>query len=68
VLPFIGRQEKEEIILEGSFTPGQQTRWIFSHITPTHFRWRNLESSDNGTTWRIVQEMAAQRASSTNQL
>lgn len=63
VLPFIGRQEKDEIILEGSFTPGGRTRWIFSHVTPTRFHWRNLESSDDGATWRAVQEIVAQRVS-----
>ena len=63
VQPFIARQVDDEIILEGSFAPGNQTRWIFSHITPTSFDWRNLESSDDGATWRCVQKMAAQRAS-----
>ena len=63
VLPFIARQSKDEIILEGSFTPGCRTCWVFSHITPTSFHWRNLESNDDGTTWRSVQEMVAQRAS-----
>lgn len=63
VLPFIARQSKDEIILEGSFTPGCRTRWVFSHITPTSFHWHNLESSDDGATWRSVQEMVAQRAS-----
>ena len=62
VLPFIARQAEDGIILEGSFTPGCRTRWIFSHITPTRFHWRNLESSDDGATWRCVQEMVAQRA------
>ena len=64
VLPFIARQEKDEIILEGSFAPGHQTRWIFSHITPTRFDWRNLESTDNAATWTTVQERVARRASS----
>ncbi|MBA2285280.1 MAG: hypothetical protein H0W02_07355 [Ktedonobacteraceae bacterium] len=63
VLPFIGRQEKDEIILEGSFTPGSRTRWIFSHITSTSFHWRNQESDDDGASWRAVQEMVAQRVS-----
>ncbi len=54
---------KDEIILEGSFTPGGRTRWIFSHMTPTSFHWRNLESSDDGATWRAVQEMDARRVS-----
>ena len=64
VRPFIARQVKNEIILEGSFEPGGQTRWIFSHITPTSFHWRNLESSDDGATWTKVQEMVAHRADS----
>jgi hypothetical protein len=62
VRPFIARQVGDEIILEGGFEPGNQVRWIFSQITPTSFRWRNMESSDDGVTWTIVQEMAAQRA------
>lgn len=64
VRPFIARQMGDEIILEGSFTPGSLTRWIFSQITPTSFHWRNIVSSDNGTTWIKVQEMAARRAES----
>jgi hypothetical protein len=62
VLPFLARQEEDEIILEGSFAPGSLTHWTFSHITPTSFRWRNQESSNNGTTWRTVQEMVAHHA------
>ena len=62
VRPFIARQMEDEIILEGSFTPGSLTRWIFSQITPTSFHWRNIVSSDNGATWITVQEMAAWRA------
>jgi len=64
VRPFIARQVEDEIILEGSFTPDNQTRWIFSQITLTSFRWRNIVSSDNGATWITVQEMTAQRAES----
>ena len=64
VRPFIARQMEDEIILEGSFTPDNQTRWIFSQITLTSFRWRNIVSSDNGATWITVQEMTAQRAES----
>jgi hypothetical protein len=47
--------------LEGSFAQGCLTRWIFSQITATSFHWRNIESSDDGVTWRTVQEMVAQR-------
>jgi hypothetical protein len=62
VLPFIGRQVEDEIILEGSFAPGWLTRWIFSLVTVTSFRWRSMESCDDGVTWTTVQEMAARRA------
>lgn len=62
VRPFIARQVEDEIILEGSFSADNQTRWIFSHITPTSFHWRNIVSSDNSKTWITVQEMVAQRA------
>ena len=61
VRPFIARQVANEIVLEGSFEPGCLTRWIFSEITETTFRWRNIESRDNGETWTTVQEMAARR-------
>ncbi len=62
VLPFIGGQVEDEIILEGSFEQGSRTRWIFSHIRPASFSWRSLESSDDGATWTTVQEMVARRA------
>ncbi len=62
VRPFIARQVEDEIILEGSFTSNNLTRWVFSHITSTSFHWRNIVSSANGATWITVQEMAAQRA------
>ena len=62
VRPFIARQIGDEIILEGSFASGILTRWVFSQITPTSFYWRNMESSDEGVTWTIVQEMDARRA------
>ena len=61
VRPFIARQVEDEIILEGSFSQGSHTRWIFSQITATSFHWRNIESCDDGATWTTVQEMAAQR-------
>jgi hypothetical protein len=62
VRSFIARAVEDEIMLEGCFTPGSLTRWIFSQITPTSFRWRNVVSSDDGATWITVQEMAALRS------
>lgn len=64
VRPFIARQQGEEIVLEGDFVEEGRIRWVFSQITPTSFHWRNMESSDDGATWTIVQEMAARRAGS----
>ena len=63
VRTFIARQVGQEIILEGTFED-RRIRWIFSQITPTSFRWRNMESADEGSTWTTVQEMSAQRAHS----
>ena len=63
VMPFLGRQVGDEIVLEGSFEEGVQTRWIFSEITPDSFSWRNVESKDNGESWTLLQEMEARRRS-----
>ena len=64
VRAFIARQVEHEIILEGSFSQGCRTRWIFSQITATSFQWRDMESSDDGATWTKLQEMSTQRAHS----
>lgn len=61
VMPFIGRRHGDEIVLDGSFAPGAATRWIFSQITSTTFRWRAEESDDGWKTSRMVQEMFATR-------
>lgn len=60
VRPFIARQVGQEIILEGTFED-RHIRWIFSQITATSFQWRNIESTDEGSTWTTVQEMSAHR-------
>lgn len=62
VMPFIGRLVEDEIVLEGRFTEGTRTRWIFSEIVPARFHWRAVESQDGGATWTTVQEMDARRA------
>lgn len=61
VMPFIARGQDGEIVLEGSFAQGLVTRWIFSDIQPGSFRWRAIESADDGTSWTLRQEMAATR-------
>ena len=64
VMPFLARNVGEEIVLEGSFTEGVTTRWIFSEITTDSFSWRAVESKDNGQSWTRLQEMRARRRSS----
>lgn len=61
VLPFIGRQLEDEIVLEGDFPPDASRKWIFSDITNDSFHWRAIESTDQWKTQRKVQEMFAHR-------
>lgn len=61
VMPFIGRPVGDEIVLEGSFEPGVDTRWIFSQITAETFHWRAVESRDGWATHRLQQVMDARR-------
>jgi hypothetical protein len=61
VMPFLARRVGDEIVLEGSFEDGVQTRWIFSAITPSSFSWRAVESKDDGQSWTLLQEMEARR-------
>ena len=63
VMPFLARSVGDEIVLEGSFEEGIQTRWIFSDITPESFSWRAVDSKDNGASWTLLQEMKARRRS-----
>lgn len=63
VMPFIARPVGDEIVLEGSFEPGVATRWIFSEVTPTTFRWRAVESRDGWKTETLRQEMRGRRQS-----
>jgi hypothetical protein len=41
----------DEIVLERRFAEGSITRWIFSDIDAGSFRWRAVESDDDGRTW-----------------
>jgi hypothetical protein len=63
VMPFIAREVGEEIVLEGSFEDGVLTRWIFSEITAEAFSWRAVDSTDDGDSWTLLQEMRAKRIS-----
>jgi hypothetical protein len=55
-----GRPRGQEIVLEGAENT-VKLRWIFSDLRGTSFRWRALESHDDGATWTTVQEFRAQR-------
>ena len=61
VRPFVARPDGDGIVLEGRFD-GADTRWSFSDITPSSFRWWNRQSTDGGRTWRLVQHFDARRA------
>ena len=61
VRTFLARPTDDGIALEGRFD-GVATRWSFSDITPTSFRWRNEELVDDGSRWRLVQTFDARRA------
>jgi hypothetical protein len=61
VRAFVARPTDAGIVLEGRFD-GIDTRWSFSDITSTSFRWRNEESIDDGERWRLVQTFDAQRS------
>ncbi len=61
VRAFVARPTDTGIALDGRFD-GVDTRWSFSDIGPSSFRWRNEESTDDGATWRLVQTFDARRA------
>lgn len=60
-IPLIGRQQGEQIILEGPDVDGSPLRWVFSEITPNSFRWTGHTSKDGGRTWYMEQLMKAKR-------
>jgi hypothetical protein len=62
VRPFLARPVGDEIVLEGSFEPGVDPRWVFSRISQAGFHWRAVQSHDGWQTERRLQEMVASRA------
>lgn len=61
VQTFVARKVDDEIVLEGKTKEGYPEHWIFSDITPNSFRWRSVESHDNGKTWQLTEEMQVRR-------
>lgn len=59
---FIAQPVGDEIVLTGGKAGSLPMRWIFSDIEPNRFSWRAEVSTDDGTTWFVVQTMHAERA------
>jgi hypothetical protein len=57
---FLAREVGDEIVMDGLETE-ELSRWIFSDITESSFRWRAIASTDGGKTWVTEQEMVARR-------
>jgi len=57
VQTFIARKINDEIMLEEQTSIGYPEKWVFSQITPSSFRWHSEETSDNGKTWQLAEEM-----------
>lgn len=57
----IARRVGEEIWLEGRSPDGNLCRWTFSEIRPDSFRWRGFDSSDEGRSWFLSEEMQVRR-------
>lgn len=53
--------EHGDIVQEGTNSAGKPARWLFTEVTGTTFRWLGYVSDDDGTTWRLEQEMLARR-------
>lgn len=62
ILRQLGRKVGDEIIQSGNVdADGTMSRWVYRDITPETFRWCREQSSDNGTSWALRQEMRAKR-------
>lgn len=56
--------EGENIVVAGTTPQGRPLRWIFSDITDQSFHWTNFISDDDGQSWRVQEELVAQRVTS----
>jgi len=59
---FIAQKVNQEIVLESKTKEGYPEKWIFSDITSQSFRWRSVETHDNGKTWQLTEEMQVRRS------
>ena len=59
---FIARKVDDEIVLESKTKEGYPEKWIFSHITPESFRWRSVQTPDNGKSWQLTEEMQVHKS------
>ncbi len=57
----IARAHDDEIWLEGRSPWNALFRWTFAEIAPDSFRWRGYESTDEGRSWFMGEEMRAHR-------
>jgi hypothetical protein len=52
----------DRIVLMGADVDGSTLRWSFNDISADKFLWHGEISKDNGTTWRLEQEMSVRRS------
>jgi hypothetical protein len=52
----------DRIVLMGVDIDGSALRWSFNDISADQFLWRGEISKDDGTTWRLEQEMTVRRS------
>ncbi|MGE0154746.1 MAG: hypothetical protein AB7R90_19165 [Reyranellaceae bacterium] len=62
ILRQLGRKVGDEIVQLGDVEPdGTVNRWVYRDIGPQTFRWCREQSSDNGASWKLRQQMLARR-------
>ena len=57
----VGRAGHGGIVQEGTDDAGERTRWSFSEITASSFRWRGERSRDAGATWQLRADFSLRR-------
>ena len=57
----IGRARGTDIVQIGQSNDGVHTRWSFTEITPSSFRWLGERSADGESAWQLQAEFEARR-------